>query len=90
MTEARDYDHLAGLYEAMQELEATQRGRAMTTETRDEANWRDLQLEKFGLLDEGQPTETAHNEYVERMSAPFTAVERRMIRAILFGEKQEQ
>ena len=46
-----------------------------------EARWRDQQLEDNGLLDPGQPTETAHILYTRRMRAPFTALERQLIRS---------
>ncbi len=48
-----------------------------------EAGWRDWRLEHDGLLDPGQPTESAHVLYVQRMTAPFSPLERRMIRYAL-------
>ncbi len=48
-----------------------------------EANWRDLWMDNAGLLEPGQPTESAHVEHVRRMSAPFDTTERRLIRAAL-------
>lgn len=51
------------------------------SDARLEANWRDLWMDNAGLLEPRQPTESAHVEYVRRMSAPFDATERRLIRA---------
>lgn len=50
----------------------------------------ELELEQLGLLDPDQPTEGAHRRYVEKMEADFTPVERRLIRAALFGGGGEQ
>lgn len=35
-----------------------------------EANWRDWQLEHLGLLDEGQPTESAHIRHRDKKPTP--------------------
>lgn len=45
-----------------------------------EARWRDQQLVENGLLDEGESTETAHNDYIKEMRKPFTGIERQMLR----------
>jgi len=50
-----------------------------------EARRRDLDAEHFGLLDEGQPTLTAHIDYVRSMEAEFSATERRLIRHHVLG-----
>ena len=42
---------------------------------------RDREIEEFGLLEPGQPTETAHIEHVRAMQAEFSPAERRLIRA---------
>ena len=48
-----------------------------------EARWRDHQLKDNGLLDPGQSTETAHNDYTKCMQAEFTPAERQMLRFMI-------
>ena len=48
-----------------------------------EARRRDQQIEENGLLDPGQSTETAHNDYTKRMQAEFTPVERQTLRFMI-------
>jgi len=48
-----------------------------------EAEFRDFQLEELGLLDPGQPTETATINHRQAMEAQFTPLERRQIRYML-------
>ena len=56
----------------------------MSLEDREfEARLRDWKLVDAGLLDEGQPTETATIDYNQKMVALFTAMDRREIRYIL-------
>ena len=50
-----------------------------------EARRRDMDAENFGLLDEGQPTLTAHLDHVRSMVAEFSATERRLIRHHFLG-----
>lgn len=52
-------------------------------DTEHEAQWRDSQLFENGLLDPGQPTETASIDYNRCMRKPFTLLERQMIRYAL-------
>lgn len=40
-------------------------------------------LDQLGLLDQGQPTFSAHQNHVSRMERDFTPTERRMIRNTL-------
>ena len=44
---------------------------------------RDHWLEKVGLLDPGQPTETSHIEHVRSMLAEFTPRERILLRVLM-------
>lgn len=53
------------------------------SDARDEAWQRQHVMLDWGLLDPGQSTEFAHNEYVRAMREPFTPLERQQIRAAL-------
>ena len=46
------------------------------------------QLERFGLLEPDQPTETATREYQETRKAEFTPEERWQLRLLLLKEQQ--
>ncbi|HBO13353.1 MAG TPA: hypothetical protein DD491_11265 [Halieaceae bacterium] len=50
-----------------------------------EARRRDHEAEAAGLIDPGQPTETAHRDHVRAMEAELSPLERRLIRRELFG-----
>ena len=60
------------------------------SDAQDEANWRDWQAEHLGLLDPGQPTETATVNHRKRMEAEFSPAERRMIRYLLLCPEENQ
>lgn len=53
-----------------------------------EARIRDQKLREFGLLDPDQSTETSHNDYVKRVRAPFSPVERQLIRYFVLGKQE--